>query len=139
MRFKLIIIVFLSYCMPSQAQYVANQIDSLLINRIFNVDYTKSFQTISVEEGLPLHSDVRSIVQDSIGYIWLATANGLARYNGYSVVLYKLTENGEELPKQRTLDLVITPDQNILLATVSGLFRYNRMLDKIEKLDIPEL
>ena len=33
-------------------------------------------------------SEVRKLYQDSDGYIWIPTYNGLARYDGYGVVTY---------------------------------------------------
>ncbi|MCK0131302.1 hypothetical protein MWU59_07255 [Flavobacteriaceae bacterium F08102] len=40
-----------------------------------------SFRSLSVEEGLSQNS-VISIAQDSIGYLWFATQDGLNRYDG---------------------------------------------------------
>lgn len=36
----------------------------------------------SVDDGLP-SNETYHIVQDSIGYLWIATANGVSRYDGY--------------------------------------------------------
>jgi ligand-binding sensor domain-containing protein/two-component sensor histidine kinase len=40
-----------------------------------------------VYEGLP-HSTVRCILQDSRGYLWIGTADGLARFDGYTFTTY---------------------------------------------------
>ena len=42
---------------------------------------------ISVQDGL-LGNTVNELVQDKEGYLWLATNNGLTRYDGYSVLNY---------------------------------------------------
>ena len=42
---------------------------------------------ISVQDGL-LGNTVNELVQDEEGYLWLATNNGLTRYDGYSVLNY---------------------------------------------------
>lgn len=34
-------------------------------------------------------NEVRKLYQDSEGYIWISTYNGLLRYDGYSIVMYK--------------------------------------------------
>lgn len=47
-----------------------------------------SFEHIGIEEGLS-HSNVQCIIQDKTGYIWFGTYDGLNRYNGYSVDIYK--------------------------------------------------
>ncbi|EDP71932.1 two-component system sensor histidine kinase/response [Flavobacteriales bacterium ALC-1] len=46
-----------------------------------------SFRNLTVNEGLSQNSVV-SIAQDSIGYIWFATQDGLNRYDGKSFVHY---------------------------------------------------
>lgn len=46
------------------------------------------FKRIDVEDGLSQNS-VNDILQDSDGYIWIATQEGLNRFDGYSFVHYK--------------------------------------------------
>ncbi|MCW8960590.1 MAG: hypothetical protein OQK29_03440 [Ignavibacteriaceae bacterium] len=46
------------------------------------------FETISIEDGLPENS-VTCILQDYLGYMWFGTQNGLAKYDGYSMTVYK--------------------------------------------------
>ncbi len=46
------------------------------------------FKNLTVENGLP-SSTVFNIIQDRQGYIWLATSNGLDRYDGYKFVIFK--------------------------------------------------
>jgi signal transduction histidine kinase/ligand-binding sensor domain-containing protein/CheY-like chemotaxis protein/HPt (histidine-containing phosphotransfer) domain-containing protein len=55
-----------------------------------------TFRHLTVADGLS-QSTVMDIHQDSRGYIWLATENGLDRYDGYSVRRYQrgVTQNGE--------------------------------------------
>ncbi len=50
-----------------------------------------NFDRISYEQGLQ-NSHVKSIVQDKLGFIWLGTADGLARYDGVRVVPYRHDE-----------------------------------------------
>jgi ligand-binding sensor domain-containing protein/putative methionine-R-sulfoxide reductase with GAF domain/anti-sigma regulatory factor (Ser/Thr protein kinase) len=45
------------------------------------------FKQINQTDGL-LHNEVRSITQDKKGYIWIASNNGLQRYDGASFVNY---------------------------------------------------
>jgi ligand-binding sensor domain-containing protein/putative methionine-R-sulfoxide reductase with GAF domain/anti-sigma regulatory factor (Ser/Thr protein kinase) len=45
------------------------------------------FKQINQADGL-LHNEVRSITQDKKGYIWIASNNGLQRYDGASFVNY---------------------------------------------------
>src|SRR5277367_3415214 len=42
------------------------------------------FEHLTMRDGLSM-STINSILQDSQGYVWLATEAGLNRYDGYSV------------------------------------------------------
>jgi ligand-binding sensor domain-containing protein len=46
------------------------------------------FQRISSVEGLS-HNTISRIMQDSLGFMWFATENGLNKYDGYNTVVYK--------------------------------------------------
>ena len=45
----------------------------------------------TVEDGLP-SSSIHSIYQDTLGYIWLSTTNGVSRFNGYEFENYFLED-----------------------------------------------
>ena len=38
-----------------------------------------------INSGLP-HNEVNDIVKDDVGYIWIATDNGLSRFDGYNFI-----------------------------------------------------
>ncbi|MDR1762255.1 MAG: hypothetical protein LBR55_07375, partial [Bacteroidales bacterium] len=46
------------------------------------------FEPISMSHGLSQHS-VNAIIQDSTGFLWFATNDGLNRYNGYEFTIFK--------------------------------------------------
>jgi len=46
------------------------------------------FERISVEQGLS-HSTVACVLQDSRGFMWFGTRDGLNRYDGAGVQVYK--------------------------------------------------
>lgn len=46
------------------------------------------FDRFSIENGLS-QSSVTGIVQDQLGYIWIATQDGLNRYDGYDFLIFK--------------------------------------------------
>ena len=48
----------------------------------------QKFEHISVEHGLS-HSTVNCILQDSKGFMWFGTDDGLNRYDGYSFTVYR--------------------------------------------------
>ena len=51
--------------------------------KLKNINDDLVFERVTLEDGLP-HATVLSIVQDRVGFMWFATHNGLARYDGYS-------------------------------------------------------
>ena len=48
-----------------------------------------SFINYSIDQGLP-QTQVRDIVQDSLGYLWIATIGGVSRFDGYSFQNYSV-------------------------------------------------
>src|SRR5687768_12741812 len=51
-----------------------------------------SFKHFSVASGLASNT-VSSVAQDAYGYMWVATTNGLQRYDGSSFISFKSQEN----------------------------------------------
>jgi ligand-binding sensor domain-containing protein/signal transduction histidine kinase len=47
-----------------------------------------SFERLSLEQGLP-QSTINAVLQDKQGFIWVATQDGLCRYDGYSFLVYR--------------------------------------------------
>ena len=45
------------------------------------------FQTLGMEQGLSSNA-VTSICEDRFGYIWIATENGINRYDGHNIRQY---------------------------------------------------
>ena len=66
----------------------------------------------STEDGLCSNA-VSMISQDDLGFIWIATWNGLSRYDGYHFYNYK-TGNSSNIKNlhNRILDIVIDQSQN---------------------------
>ncbi|MBO4659272.1 MAG: helix-turn-helix domain-containing protein [Prevotella sp.] len=51
------------------------------------------YRDLNTEDGLPSNSII-NIVQDPQGYIWMATSDGLCRYDGYSSDVLRHTDSG---------------------------------------------
>ena len=58
----------------------------------FNTFSNQQIYRLSTEEGLS-QANVNNIVQDPLGYIWIATEQGLNRYDGIDVSLPKQIKN----------------------------------------------
>jgi signal transduction histidine kinase/DNA-binding NarL/FixJ family response regulator/streptogramin lyase len=51
-------------------------------------DINSRYQVLTVNEGLP-QNFIFGLAQDSAGFIWIGTKDGLARYDGYSFKIYR--------------------------------------------------
>lgn len=86
---------------------------------------------ISLNEGLS-QGTVNSILQDSQGYIWLGTQDGLNRLNGYDIKVYAFDpENPDTLPNNAINDLYESPREKgvIWMMTDIGVCRYSARLE----------
>lgn len=59
-----------------------------------------------VEEGLP-HNVINQIIQDKKGFIWLATYNGISKYDGYSFKNYKSKPSDKVFMKKNRIDRIV--------------------------------
>lgn len=76
---------------------------------------------------------IRDIRQDSSGYLWIATAQGLNRYNGYEYALLLKDENAPQatLPSNNILRILPDRSGDLWIATSRGLCRYDPRADRI--------
>ena len=96
---------------------------TLLLGVVQTVD-AQQFQAtrshLSAEDGL-VSNAVSGIYQDDLGYLWIATWNGLSRYDGYHFYNYR-TGNASRIDNlhNRILDLVIDQSQNVWMRMYDG-------------------
>jgi len=82
----------------------------------------------TIADGLP-SNECHDIVQDSLGYIWIATDRGLVKFNGYEFKTYGFSDGLEDIS---CLNIKIDRHQNIWILTLSGrLFRYDKAKDSL--------
>lgn len=73
---------------------------------------------------------INDITQDAQGFMWFAGANGLARYDGYSLNLYRNdSADPLSLPHNHVSDLLVTPQGEMWIASRAGLQRYDAQQD----------
>lgn len=78
------------------------------------------FDQLALQHGLS-QSTVMDIHQDSQGFVWLATENGLNRYDGYTVSTYmRESGNAEALGSDYIWAIEEDSDGNLWLATEGG-------------------
>ena len=70
---------------------------------------------------------IRDICQDSLGYIWIATARGVNRYNGYEYAqLFRNTlEPSASIQSNRINRLLLDRKNNLWIATSRGVSQYD--------------
>src|SRR5262245_15989383 len=91
------------------------------------------FEHLTMRDGLS-QSTVMSILQDSQGFLWLATESGLDRYDGYSIREYR-RERGNEFSLTNDFIWSIAEDskENLWLATYGGgVARWDRSTDRFQ-------
>jgi len=86
----------------------------LVSSRILAQNPHPYFQNYTTEHGLP-SSEIHCTVEDKNGYIWIATDNGLSRFDGYEFKNYGTLDG---LENTVIFYLQIAPDGLMWMATV---------------------
>lgn len=72
------------------------------------------------------HNTVLSILQDRRGFLWIGTADGLNRYDGYEVEIYRHDPRDSTSLSDNTIrPLAEGPDGTLWIGTPNGLNRYD--------------
>ncbi|QIL39394.1 hypothetical protein G7074_08965 [Pedobacter sp. HDW13] len=83
-----------------------------------------SFSNLTVENGLSQNS-VMAIAQDSTGFMWFGTRQGLNRYDGYRFKIYKNEVKNPASISGGEVTSLLTDAKGVLwVGTTSGLNRY---------------
>ncbi len=85
------------------------------------------------------HGTVTDILQDSTGYIWLATTNGLYRFDGFQTKKYIKDWTPGSVLSDYINDLHIIPDGRMLVGTKAGLCYYDPEKDIFKPLYAPSI
>ncbi|MEO5647595.1 MAG: two-component regulator propeller domain-containing protein, partial [Chitinophagaceae bacterium] len=101
-KFRIIFILFIQFGVGTFAQPTA-----------------MSFKNISINEGLSQNSVV-DIAIDSAGFIWLATQDGLNRYDGKEFVIFKKNFDDITTPSVSKLGKIIPGNAKIFWLITSG-------------------
>ena len=94
---------------------------------------TIRFQHIGVEQGLP-SSVVYRILLDTHGYLWIATVDGLGRYDGYRFQVYRNDPEDEaSLSNNDVRTLFEDRYGNLWIGTNGGLSRFDQKTGKFKR------
>lgn len=84
------------------------------------------FLHVGTAEGLS-QINVNCIFQDSRGFMWIATRNGLNKYDGYRFINYRYdAKDSTSISNNTVTDIAEDTNGNIWLATQGGLNMYQR-------------
>jgi diguanylate cyclase (GGDEF)-like protein/PAS domain S-box-containing protein len=101
------------------------------INKNIN-DIQLKFSQFSANEGLS-SSNVFAINQDKQGYLWVATEDGLNRFDGKKFQPYRHDISDSNSISDNVIRKIFIDNQNTLwVGTQNGLSRYNRELDNFD-------
>jgi len=82
---------------------------------------------------------VGKIVQDKSGFIWLATANGLVRYDGVNFKIHQnIPGDSTSMVSNIIRDIIILPNNIFYIATNVGVVKFYPETEKFEYLHTPK-
>jgi len=84
------------------------------------------FERLSVEDGLP-QSSANSVLQDSQGFLWVGTQDGLARYDGYNFKVFKHNADNPYSLSANYIEVIFEDSQGTIWVGTfgGGLNRFN--------------
>ncbi|MBD0401985.1 two-component regulator propeller domain-containing protein [Flammeovirga sp. EKP202] len=85
-----------------------------------------------------MHSDVLSVVQDQEGYMWFASFDGLYRYDGNEMKVFKHVEGDSlSLASNRLISLAIDKKDRVIIGTeANGLCIYDKKKNQFKNIPI---
>lgn len=89
----------------------------------------REFRNISVENGLP-DGTVKDLLQDNVGYVWVATFDGLAKYDSHKFTTYK--QDGKDsttISSNQLFSLYEDWEGQLWIGTKNSLELYDRQND----------
>lgn len=88
------------------------------------------FRQLNVNDGLS-HNQVTCFLKDRRGFLWIGTASGLNRFDGYSLDIYRNdSQDSTSLPDNSILNLFEAPDGSMGVITADGLSLYDPEIEK---------
>ncbi|MDX1410305.1 MAG: two-component regulator propeller domain-containing protein, partial [Saprospiraceae bacterium] len=97
----------------------------LAVGRVADAQQPVRFSHLTVDDGLS-NSEVRSAIQDENGFLWIGTADGLNRYNGYEFAVFQYDPTDPaSISNNQINTLLQAADGTLWVGTADGLNRYD--------------
>lgn len=113
-----------------------NLVSLFFIFLLFNQTNSQElkFENITIEQGLS-HNSVTCIYQDSEGYIWFGTEDGLNRYDGYSFTIFRSKIDDTVSITDNIIRSIFEDSKgNLWIITSTGsINKYNRQTGKFKQ------
>ncbi len=87
----------------------------VLISQLFAQEQFR-FKKLNQDHGLSSNS-VQKIFQDSLGFIWIGTQDGLNRFDGFNFKLYTSGKDSSNLKGKQIISAIVDPENNIWIGT----------------------
>lgn len=96
------------------------------------------FSTLNTSDGLSQNC-VTSICQDSCGFLWFGTYDGLNFYDGYNFKIYRHTNlDSTSLSGNQIRQIVNSRNETLWILTENGLDRFSKHTEKIKHYPLKE-
>ncbi|MFD1002847.1 two-component regulator propeller domain-containing protein [Ohtaekwangia kribbensis] len=92
------------------------------------------FSTLSVRDGLPSNI-ISAVAQDQRQFMWIGTANGVCRYDGYRFITFKKGEGINTLPANEISSMLVADDY-LWVGTWKGLCKINTATFEVTRIDL---
>ncbi|TZF86104.1 response regulator (plasmid) [Pedobacter sp. BS3] len=95
------------------------------------------FRNISIEQGLS-QSTVFSIAQDTLGFMWIGTQDGLNRYDGETFTVYRPVKNNKYSLQSNYIRAIYLDNKGLLwIGGNMGISRYDYATDRFVNYRLP--
>ena len=106
---------------------------------VFGQNNEINFKHYSVNDGLS-QSSVYSLFQDKTGFLWIGTADGLNKFDGYKFTSYKHSNDDEHSIGNNTIRGMLEDSAGkIWIGTETGLNVYDPLSDKISQIPLGDI
>ncbi|MFI3322689.1 MAG: helix-turn-helix domain-containing protein [Rikenellaceae bacterium] len=96
------------------------------VNATHSIKYEPQlFKHLSVKSGDLSNDDVLCLKQDSRGYLWIGTSDGLNRFNGYSTKIYKNSQDNQLFASNKINSIEEDSEGRLWIGTSEGVSVYD--------------
>ncbi|HEY9044320.1 MAG TPA: two-component regulator propeller domain-containing protein [Ohtaekwangia sp.] len=122
--------------MASPFKHLAKFLYLCLLAAVYQNSFADSpfFSTLSVRDGLPSNI-ISGVAQDQHNFMWIGTANGVCRYDGYRFITFKKGEGINTLSANEVSSMVVEGDY-LWVGTWKGLCKINTSTFEVTRIDL---